>query len=90
MVTLMENVPINNRPTEDFGYYYAIEDLSIIGRRQCHGHASSCSRNPQTGLYQCGCEHNTIGTFCERCAEQFQGIPWQRANESGHFECPPN
>lgn len=87
VVLLIQNFPINNRPMDDFGYYYAIEDLSIVGRCQCHGHASSCSRDPQTSMYQCDCEHNTNGTFCERCTDLFQGIPWQRANQSGHFEC---
>ena len=86
-VVLVENFPINNREMDDFGYYYAIEDLSIIGSCQCHGHASSCLRDRLTGTYQCECEHNTTGTFCERCADMYQDIPWQRADGNGYFEC---
>ena len=87
VLMLTGHTPISDRPMGDFGYYYAIEDFTIIGSCQCHGHASSCSRDPQTGMYQCDCEHNTTGTFCERCADGYQGVPWQRANGSNNFEC---
>lgn len=86
-VILVENFPINNPPADDFGYYYAIEDLSVIGSCQCHGHASSCIRDPVSGSYHCECEHNTTGVFCERCADLYQDIPWQRADGNGYFEC---
>lgn len=86
-IVLVENYPIGNRAVEDFGYYYAIEDLSVIGSCQCHGHASSCTRDPLTGMYQCECQHNTTGIFCESCADLYQDIPWQRADGNGPFEC---
>ena len=86
-IVLMEHYPIDNREIEDFGYYYAIEDLSIIGSCQCNGHASSCSRDPLSGTYQCECQHNTTGAFCERCADLYQDVPWQRADGNGQFEC---
>ena len=86
-ILFVENYPINNLSPEDFGYYYAIEDLSIIGSCQCHGHAASCLRDPLSGTYQCECEHNTTGIFCERCADLYQDIPWQRADGNIEFEC---
>ena len=86
-IVLVENYPITNRDVEDFGYYYALEDLSIIGSCQCHGHASSCVRDTSLGTYRCECQHNTTGHFCERCADLYQDIPWQRADGNSHFEC---
>ena len=86
-VILDEHFPIDNLPPNDFGYYYAIEDLNVVGSCQCYGHASSCSINPVTGGFQCNCQHNTTGTYCERCADFYQDIPWSRADGNGFQEC---
>ena len=76
---------IIDQPPEDPGFYYAITDLNVIGTCQCHGHASSCVI--VTGDYQCQCQHNTTGTFCERCADFYNDIPWQRSDGREPFEC---
>ena len=84
-VILDGHFPLENLADDDQGYYYAIRDLNVVGSCQCHGHASAC--NLTGGEYQCQCEHNTAGTFCEECSEFYQDIPWQRTNEINQFEC---
>ncbi len=87
-VTLEGHFRIPNLPSQDDGdYYYAIEDLNVVGGCQCFGHASSCIIDPDTNAYRCVCEHNTDGTFCDRCAPFYQDIPWQRADGNTPFEC---
>lgn len=75
-------------PGNDNGdVYYAIEDFNVVGECQCYGHASSCIIDTTTDEYKCECEHNTDGTFCNRCQPFYQDIPWQRADGNGTFEC---
>ena len=86
-IVLDDHFIIDNLDARDPGYYYAIEDLNVAGNCQCHGHASACTRDPDTGHFQCLCQHNTSGTFCERCRDLFNDIPWQRADGNERFEC---
>lgn len=86
-IILDEHFIIDNLEADDPGYYYAIEDLNVVGSCQCHGHASTCAINPQTGQYQCACQHNTTGNFCEQCREFYYDVPWQRADGNEPFEC---
>ena len=86
-VILAEHYPITDLPVDDFGYHYAINDLNVVGSCQCNGHASSCRINFQSEMYECSCQHNTTGRFCERCADFYQDTPWRRANGIGEFEC---
>ena len=72
---------------DDPGYYYALEDINVIGSCQCFGHASGCIENFETGEYECVCRHNTAGQYCEQCQEFYHDVPWQRADGSGPFEC---
>ena len=72
---------------DDHGYYYALEDINVIGSCQCYGHASRCVENSVTGMYECVCKHNTTGTHCERCLDFYNDVLWQRADGSGPLEC---
>ena len=72
---------------EDPGYYYALEDINIIGSCQCYGHASQCVQSSMTGQYECVCQHNTTGTYCETCLDFYNDVPWRRADGARSFEC---
>ena len=89
-VVLEEHYVIPDLPDDDLGYYYALRDLNVLGSCQCHGHASECRLVSQAGeerSYLCACQHNTTGAYCERCADFYQDLPWQRSNGDGSFEC---
>ncbi len=86
-VVLAEHFPLSDLAVDDFGYYYAISDLNVVGSCQCNGHASNCLKTPISLEYECDCQHNTAGLFCERCADMYQDRPWQRANGNGEIEC---
>lgn len=85
-VVLLEHYGIPNLDPDDLGYYYALRDLNVLGSCQCHGHASEC-RVDESGSYSCVCQHNTTGTFCERCSGFYQDVPWQRHTGAAPFEC---
>ena len=71
-------------------YYYAIEELSVVGKCQCNGHASECISEPVTDERQCVCQHNTAGNNCERCADLYVDVPWKISNGGAPFECIGN
>ena len=67
-------------------YYYAIIDLSVLGKCHCNGHASICK--PRNGNnYFCECEHNTTGIDCEKCLPTHNNKPWGRATSENAFAC---
>lgn len=86
-VILAEHYPLSDISVDDFGYYYAISDLNVVGSCQCNGHASKCTINSTSFEYECNCEHNTAGKFCERCTDMYQDRPWKRANGNEDIEC---
>lgn len=68
----------NGGKTEDIlnQFYYAISDLSIIGRCRCNGHAQFCDYNTTT---KCECLHNTDGSDCEQCLPLYNNKTWKPA-----------
>ncbi|XP_031551742.1 laminin subunit alpha-5-like [Actinia tenebrosa] len=73
----------NGGKTEDIlnQFYYAISDLSIIGRCKCYGHARYCDygNNSISNTTKCECLHNTDGFDCERCLPLYNNRTWQPA-----------
>ena len=89
-ILLVEHYAIPNLAPDDLGFYYALQDVSIIGGCQCNGHGYDCSKvsDPSSpARYACKCGHNTTGVNCERCSEFYQDVPWQSINGSNTFEC---
>lgn len=66
--------------------FYALEDLSVVGKCQCNGHASNCSTAIENDTV-CECEHNTAGNNCERCKDLYNDLQWDIATGFEPFEC---
>ena len=66
-------------------YFYAISDIQVFGRCQCHGHGEDCEfpEDENNGGYlnhpQCRCKHNTEGRNCERCEPLHNNKAWMPA-----------
>ncbi|XP_065144388.2 usherin [Paramisgurnus dabryanus] len=77
-------------PTIPFRHrYYAVDEITISGRCECHGHADSCdtSVNP----YRCAClpESHTHGANCERCSSLFNDKPFKAGDQIQAYNCRP-
>uniref|UniRef100_A0A4W4GYM7 Usher syndrome 2A (autosomal recessive, mild) n=1 Tax=Electrophorus electricus TaxID=8005 RepID=A0A4W4GYM7_ELEEL len=75
-------VPLGHR-------YYAVDEITISGRCDCHGHADACDTS--VSPYRCACllESHTQGAHCERCKPLFNDKPF-RAGEPAHANhCRP-
>uniref|UniRef100_UPI00358F774B netrin-1-like n=1 Tax=Myxine glutinosa TaxID=7769 RepID=UPI00358F774B len=66
--------------------FFAVSDFQVEGRCKCNGHASSCMSRDD-GQLKCVCEHNTVGTDCNRCRNSHHDRPWKRATVSDAHEC---
>lgn len=65
--------------------YYALEDVSVVGKCQCNGHANTCIT--ESNGRRCVCQHNTTGDNCEQCADMYIDVPWDISNGGAPFEC---
>ncbi|XP_078086591.1 usherin [Mustelus asterias] len=69
--------------------YYGVNEITISGRCNCHGHADHCdtSANP----YKCMCmkESQTEGDNCERCQPLFNDKPFHQGDQIHAYNCKP-
>ncbi|CAB3984009.1 Hypothetical predicted protein, partial [Paramuricea clavata] len=68
-------------------YYYAIIDLTVVGKCHCNGHASECKNKTVGETYICQCQHNTTGVDCERCLPTHNNKPWGMATSTNAHAC---
>ncbi|XP_037397596.1 usherin [Pygocentrus nattereri] len=69
--------------------YYAVDEITISGRCECHGHADSCDASASP--YRCLCvpESHTQGANCERCAPLFNDKPFRAGDQVQAYNCRP-
>ncbi|XP_075471346.1 laminin subunit beta-3 isoform X1 [Ascaphus truei] len=76
--------------------FYAVTDMRVHGSCLCYGHADRCvlSNTPSRDQYgdiqvydTCVCQHNTVGSNCERCADFHSDLPWMAADGQNTHEC---
>ncbi|KAG7266034.1 hypothetical protein CRUP_020336 [Coryphaenoides rupestris] len=67
--------------------YYAISEITISGRCECHGHADQC--DTRATLYRCAClpESHTEGNNCERCLPLYNDKPFRSGNQFQPMSC---
>lgn len=73
-------------------YYYAIIDITVVGKCDCNGHASKCVPHDNgVGGRQaplvCVCEHFTAGVDCEKCLPFYNNKPWAKATSRNAHPC---
>ncbi|KAK7153113.1 hypothetical protein R3I93_011118 [Phoxinus phoxinus] len=69
--------------------YYAVDEITISGRCECHGHADSCDTS--VSPYRCACfpESHTHGANCDRCSPLFNDKPFRAGDQVQAYNCRP-
>ncbi|XP_051795531.1 usherin [Acanthochromis polyacanthus] len=69
--------------------YFAINEITISGRCECHGHADHCDTSVTP--YRCLClpESHTKGNNCQRCAPLYNDKPFRPGDQLLPMNCRP-
>ncbi|KAL0968579.1 hypothetical protein UPYG_G00268800 [Umbra pygmaea] len=97
LITLGDTLFERQKSNVQDKYYYALYEMVVRGSCFCHGHASMCmpvdgSRGDafsEPGMIhgRCVCQHNTVGTNCEKCQEFYNDAPWRPASQNNPHVC---
>ncbi|XP_059533348.1 usherin [Myotis daubentonii] len=69
--------------------HYAVSEVTITGRCQCHGHADSCDTTSQPYRCLCSQESFTRGLHCDRCLPLYNDKPFRPGDQVHAFSCKP-
>uniref|UniRef100_A0A3Q3E844 Usher syndrome 2A (autosomal recessive, mild) n=1 Tax=Hippocampus comes TaxID=109280 RepID=A0A3Q3E844_HIPCM len=69
--------------------HYAIKEITISGRCECHGHADHCDTS--VSPYRCLClpESHTDGNNCQHCASLYNDKPFRPGDQLQPMNCRP-
>nr|XP_011759520.1 usherin isoform X1 [Macaca nemestrina] len=67
--------------------YYAVDEITISGRCQCHGHADNCDTTSQPYRCLCSQESFTEGLHCDRCLPLYNDKPFRQGDQVHAFNC---
>ncbi|KAK6307053.1 hypothetical protein J4Q44_G00222010 [Coregonus suidteri] len=69
--------------------YYGVNEITISGRCECHGHADQCDTSVTP--YRCAClpESHTEGRNCQRCAPLYNDKPFRSGDQVQAYSCRP-
>uniref|UniRef100_A0A8C7Q6N4 Usher syndrome 2A (autosomal recessive, mild) n=1 Tax=Oncorhynchus mykiss TaxID=8022 RepID=A0A8C7Q6N4_ONCMY len=69
--------------------YYGVNEITISGRCECHGHADQCDTSVTP--YRCAClpESHTEGHNCQRCAPLYNDKPFRSGDQVQAYSCRP-
>ncbi|XP_052593935.1 usherin [Peromyscus californicus insignis] len=69
--------------------YYAVDEITITGRCQCHGHAETCDRTRRPYRCLCSPQSFTEGPQCDRCLPLYNDKPFHSGDDVHAFNCKP-
>ncbi|XP_034144339.1 laminin subunit beta-4 [Esox lucius] len=97
LITLGDTLLQRKKRSPQVKYYYALYEMVVRGSCFCHGHASMCMPvdeirgdvfiEPGMIHGRCVCQHNTVGTNCERCQEFYNDAPWRPSSQTHPHVC---
>ncbi|XP_037549573.1 usherin [Nematolebias whitei] len=69
--------------------YFAVKEITIGGRCECHGHADHCDTSVTP--YRCLClpESHTVGSNCQRCEPLYNDKPFRSGDQLQPMNCRP-
>uniref|UniRef100_A0A8C6NEI0 Usherin n=1 Tax=Melopsittacus undulatus TaxID=13146 RepID=A0A8C6NEI0_MELUD len=69
--------------------YYGINEITVSGRCNCHGHAGNCDSTVEP--YRCLCikESYTEGNNCDRCLPLYNDKPFRPGDQVHAYNCRP-
>ncbi|XP_039386307.1 usherin [Mauremys reevesii] len=69
--------------------YYGVDEITISGRCNCHGHADHCDTS--TKPYRCLCSKDsyTQGDNCECCLPLYHDKPFRPGDQVQAYNCKP-
>uniref|UniRef100_A0A8C0V279 Usherin n=1 Tax=Cyanistes caeruleus TaxID=156563 RepID=A0A8C0V279_CYACU len=79
-----------NEPWVNFRHrYYGVNEVTVSGRCNCHGHADDCDTAIKP--YRCLCvkESYTEGNNCDRCLPLYNDKPFRPGDQVHAYNCKP-
>ncbi|XP_053139313.1 usherin [Hemicordylus capensis] len=69
--------------------YYGVDEITVSGRCNCHGHADHCETS--TNPYRCLCseESYTEGNNCDHCWPLYNDKPFHPGDQVHAYNCKP-
>eukprot|EP00076_Gallus_gallus_P019070 XP_015139381.1 usherin isoform X3 [Gallus gallus] len=69
--------------------YYGVNEVTVSGRCNCHGHADNCDTAMEP--YRCLCikESYTEGSNCDRCLPLYNDKPFRPGDQVHAYNCKP-
>ncbi|XP_069464673.1 usherin [Ambystoma mexicanum] len=77
-------------PTVNFRHkYYGVNEITISGRCNCHGHADQCDTSLKPYKCLCRSDSYTDGHTCDRCLPLFNDKPFHQGDQVSAYNCRP-
>ncbi|XP_075451724.1 usherin isoform X2 [Ascaphus truei] len=67
--------------------YYGVNEITVSGRCNCHGHAHSCDTSLTPYRCLCDKESHTYGDNCDGCLPLFNNKPFRRGDQVNAYNC---